>query len=148
MPPSIGIPVTAEAGCTVVGAAMAVQAVPPSAHSLGSWIGRLGTANDRDPWPSSFPVPNAAATKLVRGLPGVRDGKTLLAYCNQHTEESLIVAMRAAKLDADVARFLYKQAQHSRRESGAKKRADGVSKAELNERDASYLAGTRRPLAC
>jgi hypothetical protein len=78
----------------------------------------------------------------------VRDGKTLVAYCTEHSEESLIVAMQAVELDADVARFLYKQARHSRRESAAKKRADGVSKAELNERDASYLAGTRRPLAC
>ena len=127
---------------------LAAATPPAEPHALAVWIGRLGTANGRDPWPTGFPVPHAAATRLVRGLPGVRDGKTLVAYCTEHSEESLIVAMQAVELDADVARFLYKQARHSRRESAAKKRADGVSKAELNERDASSLAGTRRPLAC
>jgi hypothetical protein len=134
----------------LAGAAVPLAAATPPAgpHALAVWIGRLGSSNGRDPWPTEFPVPYSAASKMVRGLPGVRDGKTLVAYCNQHTEESLIVAMKAVELDGDVARFLYKQARLSRRESGAKKRADGVSKAELNERDASYLAGTRRPLAC
>jgi hypothetical protein len=133
--------------------------------ALKLWLGTRCT------WPSDFEF-RTTLDHLTMGATetGVRlSGRLLLSCFDSQTALEAVSMLASLEIAEETALRIFAGSKHSKLRTGdssaattpaaapadaapaisaAKKRADGVSKAELNERDASSLAGTRRPLAC